>query len=647
MHAPATSPPAVRVSLTVPFPPDELAECVFSPRVLAYWLDGDAVIAPQLGSRASLPVAKTTGSYFTVSAADGTVTQVQWPAHRPAGPSRRVRRRAAAAGAAPERAAPRQQASGDGDVFEMEVTLTANGRTHQVRFRITPSDRNGCRFRVEYIGALTADERRSSVKLWQTALNRLGRFIERSVKNRRRERQAIIVVHGIGEQRPGQHLRQFVSNVFDRTQGEVFFVKPDYLSASFEMRMATVPRIDGERPTTDVYELYWAHLIRDTTLSQVYGWILRLLLAGRAKVPRTLTAHVWALRVLVIAVAGIAMWVSTKDVSKWLAGFGIGALLALPAIGKAILGLFQETAVIGYAGDAARYLEPRPENITRRQEIREAGIALLDAMHDEGRYERIILYGHSLGSVVAYDMLCHAWARRSRVRTSSSRVGSRALRKLEDLLPPPSATDGDRAQGANASAAMEAQPLQHAAWREYRENGFSWRISDFVTAGSPLTHAPWLLNLDGATQFRDLVKDRSFPSCPPQTELVNTPKPGVQRQRFTFTHAYLDEIKPSITRSVQVPHHAGVFALTRWTNLFFPFSGVMRGDPVGGPVAPQFGNWVSDIALPDTDGFAHIKYTADDANPDALQSLREALHLPFRRRLVDYAPDELHPTELT
>ncbi len=87
-------------------------------------------------------------------------------------------------------------------------------------------------------------------------------------------------------------LRQFVSSVFDRRVGETHFVKPDYVSPLFEMRMATVPRNEGTRPTTDVDELYWAHLIRDTTVAQVYGWIFRLMVSPDAAIPHP---H-WALR---------------------------------------------------------------------------------------------------------------------------------------------------------------------------------------------------------------------------------------------------------------------------------------------------------------------------------------------------------------
>src|SRR5437764_393830 len=58
-----------------------------------------------------------------------------------------------------------------------------------------------------------------------------------------------------------------------------------------------------------------------------------------------------------------------------------------------------------YAGDAARYLHVAPPNIQGRRQIREAGIDLLEKLHQSGEYDRIILVGHSLGSVIGFDIL--------------------------------------------------------------------------------------------------------------------------------------------------------------------------------------------------------------------------------------------------
>lgn len=58
--------------------------------------------------------------------------------------------------------------------------------------------------------------------------------------------------------------------------------------------------------------------------------------------------------------------------------------------------------------DAARYLNAAPANIAERHAIRRDGIALLKKLHDPASgYDQIVIVGHSLGSVIGYDMLKH------------------------------------------------------------------------------------------------------------------------------------------------------------------------------------------------------------------------------------------------
>lgn len=606
---------SMRVALNIPFSTEEVAEYLFQRDVLPYWLGEDAELLPRLDARPMLPIVRKdpAGNFqCRVSMAD-SVKSVEWPSNRASVANR----------------------------YEVIVALDAQ-TNRSLTLRLSPRPGGTCRFRIEQRGLDDDAEVRANLRIWQGALNRVGRLMAAATKKMRRERQAVIVVHGIGDQAPGQLLRQFVANVFDRAAGEVHFVKPDYVASLFEMRMATVPRIDGTRPTTDVYELYWAHLMRDTTVAQVYGWVLRLLFSGDDKIPQTLIRLVRVLRATLLVGLLLLVWLSTKDVPAWLTGLGLGALLGLPGILSSLFKVFRDKFIVGYAGDAARYLEPRPANIAVRQQIQEAGATLLDALHDKGRYSRIIVYGHSLGSVIAYDILSHAWTQRSRRRAAGapSSTCSRALRAVEDLVNP-------RTPGAPAPDADQAQQRQHAAWVEYRRNGFEWLVTDLVTAGSPLAHARWLLNLDATTQFADRVRERSIPTCPPQTETAPSPVPDLPRQVFTFTHAFPEGRSPRRKRSVLVPHHAGLFAVTRWTNLYYPHSGILKGDPVAGPLGGLFGAWVRDKRLEEANGFAHTWYTDRGADPAGALEVRAALNLPFRSRLGHFAPHELAATRLS
>jgi len=64
---------------------------------------------------------------------------------------------------------------------------------------------------------------------------------------------AVVLLHGIGEQRPMATLRNFVESVF----GKSWYSKPDRLSELFEVRRLDV-KFEGSN--VHCYELYWAHI---------------------------------------------------------------------------------------------------------------------------------------------------------------------------------------------------------------------------------------------------------------------------------------------------------------------------------------------------------------------------------------------------
>jgi hypothetical protein len=142
---------------------------------------------------------------------------------------------------------------------------------------------------------------------------------------------------------------------------------------------------------------------------------------------------------------------------------------------------------------------------------------------------------------------------------------------LEDGTPPEDFT-----------AAYQAQ--QARALEEWRALGNPWNITDFVTLGSPLTHAEFLI-ADDLDDLRDLQQRRVVPSCPPTLEFDRS----MQRRFFTYRSGWLrgvgDNADPDAPR---YPHHGAVFAFTRWTNLFSPSQLIVKGDMISGKVAGQF-----------------------------------------------------------
>jgi hypothetical protein len=64
-------------------------------------------------------------------------------------------------------------------------------------------------------------------------------------------RQAVVVIHGIGEQRPMDTLRSFVSNVVGHNYQVLG--KPDRISDSLELYRLSAHK-QGDIPRTDFYE---------------------------------------------------------------------------------------------------------------------------------------------------------------------------------------------------------------------------------------------------------------------------------------------------------------------------------------------------------------------------------------------------------
>jgi hypothetical protein len=233
---------------------------------------------------------------------------------------------------------------------------------------------------------------------------------------------------------------------------------------------------------------------------------------------------------------------------------------ALVAVGIAALRLLG----LQYVGDAARYLSPKPPNIGVRHAIRSAALDLLRGLHDDPlrRYHRIIVVGHSVGSVIAYDALTYLWQERHHPPDH-----------LVTRAPQPAQADLEKSDAYDLPGYRK---LQSRVWREQRAIGVPWKITDLITLGSPLAHANFLM----ASTDEDLdhrKKQREFPTCPPQPEDQRDKEYG----------------KPLlITRNgCRLLHHAALFACTRWTNLYF------RGDPIGGPLRKLFGRGVDDHEL--------------------------------------------------
>ena len=251
-------------------------------------------------------------------------------------------------------------------------------------------------------------------------------------------------------------------------------------------------------------------------------------------------------------------------------------------------------------GDAARYLDAGPKNIKRRQEIRAKGTYILRKLHDSGKYDRIIVVGHSLGTYIAYDILTFAWQEYKLVVSEDTKLPE--LDKMEKLLN----------SGNTDLKAYRTQ--QHKVFTEQAKNGGRWLVSDLITLGSPLTYADLLMAKD-KEELIEKQQETELPTSPPQLD---------DDGKFSYIH------KGKGNRKL---HYAAMFAATRWTNIYFPPSFTIFGDVISGPLQHLFGWGIKDIPVK-TKLFlglmSHTNYwKPEKRNPEAphIMELRKAINL--------------------
>ena len=443
-------------------------------------------------------------------------------------------------------------------------------------------------------------------------------------------KQAVVIIHGMGEPIPMEMLTSFVDSVWtddeslvDRSkpdpntggtrQRNASWSKPDRRNRSYELRVITTETGRNEK-RTDFFEYYWAHLIVDTTWAQVRRWIFELMLRNpKRDVPRNVLP-VWIILWL-IAVLALVVGFLTLDPSReetWL-----GAVVATAV--TAGIGWFLSGFMVRYFGDVARYVKAKPPNVARRQEIRENGVQLLETLMgiqadgsvaEKRPYDRIVVVAHSLGTIVAYDILTHAFARiNSTYKTPLPATMPQPQRiAMEDMIrraagfgaataaavPPPAVGEAGVPASAPAAATPDAQPLpwsvdgfqqlQVLARKELNASGNPWIVSDFVTLGSPLTHAEFLMVRDRKA-LGEAKMQRIFPTCPPALEYDGSTK----LHHFTYRGGFAkigDKKDPTAPR---MPHHAALFAYTRWSNIYSQSRWILLGDLISGRLAEAFG----------------------------------------------------------
>ena len=375
--------------------------------------------------------------------------------------------------------------------------------------------------------------------------------------------------------------------------------KPDGVSEIYETRRLTLSA-SRNRPTTDFYEFYWAHNMRNTSFADTSLWLWKLITTSPKKIPQRLHGlwyTIWGLMLMIICAIFIIFGV--QQIKSLFA-----ALIAIPFV-LTLFGLAQKYfagVFLSFAGDAARYFTPIPSNIEERNKIRQQGVNFLKKLHEKD-YDRIVLVGHSLGSVIAYDLLRLLWAEYHDTYEKHPTVNQELLKEINRLsLHPEQLTD------INAF-----QNLQYRCWMQQKETGNKWLVSDLVTLGAAVCCADYFMV--SLVPFSELAKEKEYPVCPPVTDIN---RPDIASESRTY------DIPGGQKRTVKILHHAALFAITRWTNIFF------KSDFVGSEACRLFGKGVMDVTIPRRSLWflpgGHTNYW-DKESSASLEAIARALRL--------------------
>ncbi|MBK9425800.1 MAG: hypothetical protein IPN54_17065 [Bacteroidetes bacterium] len=424
-------------------------------------------------------------------------------------------------------------------------------------------------------------------------------------------RQAVVLIHGMGEQRPMDNLRSFVqsirSNLVNSDISEKntkIRSKPDHISEIYETRRLSLSA-SRYRPVTDFYEFYWAQNMRDSKMSQFLNWFWKLIFTKPNKIPSRLIPIWWAfwcgLGILSLSIFYLSVIINFHEILTAYSTF-----ILLPTF-VSIFFVVLKKSFLNTVGDAGRYFTPTPENVLERSKIRAQGISFLKKLHErngENKYDRIIVVGHSLGSVIAYDLLSILWTEFNETNCNPSTINQRSIDEIEKVIK-------NKTKQINSK---EFSKLQYKCWLEQKSVGNKWLISDLITIGSPLSSVDYLMVNN--VSIKDLINQREFPICPPISDERNSKIHYLTKQYNVGTEK----------RKLKILHHAAVFAVTRWTNIYY------SSDFIGGPVSRIFGQGVRDIEIKKKSYFfypsGHTMYW-NMKNIESLKKITKALKLRF------------------
>jgi pimeloyl-ACP methyl ester carboxylesterase len=272
---------------------------------------------------------------------------------------------------------------------------------------------------------------------------------------------AVLTIHGIGQQKPLETIDEFsrgLIKTFNESEHNFlknnFFVrhhiKPNIKSTDGVRNLIRFADIKKEKPGyIDVFEFYWANLTeKKASLTDIQNW-LRRTAAGSRKSFRFIQQKIQAEKNLMMKSENQAMqegqyvmrmakdkmevkemyrdseqylFKLTALLNRWLwlqiwskkifeyikrnlPGFGALGVIIEPVFERLLM--MSNTFIMDYMGDVTVYttIDDKSEHYNIRQKILNGAVDNIISLLEDDDYEQVIVAGHSLGSVIAYNAM--------------------------------------------------------------------------------------------------------------------------------------------------------------------------------------------------------------------------------------------------
>jgi hypothetical protein len=397
----------------------------------------------------------------------------------------------------------------------------------------------------------------------------------------------------MGEQHPITTLREFVEpiteyykkNKLDNDEDIFFWESPDNETGNFDSRKMTMK---GKKKIikTDFFEFYWAHHMNNTSWGHIKDWIFNIML--RLPTQRLFLPFIffWIIIVILILLLLFIIIKQHEFIIKNLTEI-ILILLLIVLLLKVITNAITQNFFYDILGDAGRYINPSPKNISNQIAIRKAGFKLLKKISESGKYSRIVLIGHSLGSVIAYDLIKLLWIEYCE-SYDPTKVATLFKNKNTKILRDVYCSDeaGKKVDGTNDNLYV-FRNAQNKSFNYLNLIGNKWLITDLVTIASPLTHIDHIF-IGKKDLFEKIKKQTEYPTCPPEKHVAIS---NIIKSRIIKV--------PEVVNPLNIPHfsYLSPFLATKWTNFYYSF------DYLGGPLKDKFGKGLKDVEIKNKNWF--------------------------------------------